>query len=346
MQKKGGFTQHHFSLKRYNHSKRLLLESGAGFTLIEALITISIFGIAAVVLGSALVNIRLNRANRSDAASGFLAQSEIEAVRSLPFGEITNQTNGSFRNVLFQQGTWAVASHAFAPSGNQVIELTGSGTGDISGLAIVPAGSGITDGSIVAYMNVRNESPSNWQAGFLFRAKDRENSYRVWYSSSQIKVQKVVAGTVTDIYSRNQAFLKNTWYKLEIVLATSSINVKLNDIPLTGMPITDLTFTKGAVALFGSNGASLDVDSLSVVQGANTLSWNFDSGETLGNLPIGWERFGVYDLPQGTAVLSITDAEVGFTDIKKITVQVGYTIDSGTRTQTIETLISQGGIAQ
>lgn len=311
----------------------------------EALITTTIVGIAAIALGAALLNIRLNRTTRLEAAAAFLAQAGIEGIRSLPFSAVADQTDGPFRNVLFQNGSWTVGSNGSALSSPNILQLQPTAGTDITNLAIVPVGAGVRDGTITGSFRVPAGSPANWQVGFLFHAEDREHAYALWLSNTHVKVQKRVGATVTDVFSQAQAHAQNVWHKLSVTTTGTNIAVRVNDILVTISPVTDSTYAAGGVAVVAYNGTSAHVDNLSVAQ-TSTESWNFDSGEIAGQTPVGWERFGVADLPSGQALLTIADAVVGNSDIKQVTARVRWTVDGKTQERTAISLVGKGGVGQ
>lgn len=316
-----------------------------GTSLIEALVTTAIVGIAVVILSGALLNIRLNRTTRLEAAAGFLAQSSIESIRALPYSQLTTQTDGAVRNILFQNGTWRVAAAAGAPTSPNVLTLTPNSGSGITSLAVVPIGSGFSNGTVAASLYVPTGSPASWQVGFLFRSQDREHSYVAWLSSTQVKVQKIAGVTTTDLYSLNEPHATNTWHTLSMTLTGSSMDIRVNGVLLNPTPFTDVTYTKGGVALVAYNGMGVSADSLSVTQGT-TETWNFDTLETVGQTPIGWERFGPVDLPSGQALLTVAEVTGGQPDLLRVTAKVQWNVDGKTYQQTAATLVGKGGVGQ
>jgi len=316
-----------------------------GTTLIEALVTTAIVGIAAIVLSGALLNIRLNRTTRLEAAAGFLAQAGIEGVRALPFSKLADQTDGPFRNVLFQNGSWNITATAGAPSGPNVVNLAASSGTGLTSLAIVPVGSGVRDGTVTASLKVPAGSPAGWQVGFLFRAEDRDHAYVAWLSSTQVKVQKIVGASAADLFSQNAPYAVDTWYKLSVTFTGTSMDIRVNDVLLNPTPFVDSTYTGGSVALVAYSGTSVSADDVEVIQ-SGTETWDFDTAETPGQAPVGWERFGIANLPSGQAFLTVADAQVGEMGLKRVTTKVQWTIDGKTFQRTAETLVGKGGVGQ
>lgn len=304
------------------------------------MVAIFLISMLVVVFSTSFNSITLNRTIRAKAQAQFLAQEEIETIRTLPFANLTNRTNAPFIGVNYNLGTSLVKADAAALSSPNVYELlpAASATNNFTSLAILP-GDIYGDFTFETSLKVLSSSPVGWQAGFAFRSNDINNLYRLVFSASQIKLEKMISGATTSLYSNSRTFTANTWYKLKITATGTSLGVYLDDTLLT--TVTDTSLAKGAIALAGLNSAKADFDSLTLTSGT-TSTFNFDS-LTAGKTASGWERFGLYDLSSGTGKLSIENYN-GNADIKKVTVEIDWLFGASTKTINFVTYISNYGL--
>ncbi len=309
-----------------------------GATLIELVVAIFFILSLAVVLTVSFRSAALNRSVQSLGQAQFLAQGEMETIKKAPFSSLTNRTNAHFLGVAYNLGS----SQVVADGNDRVYSLTpaSSSINNISGLAFIP-GSTYQDFTFETKIKVLSDSPSGWQAGFVFRYSDYNNHYRFIFNATSIKLEKLVGGTTTNLYTQNQTFNLNNWYQLKVVTSGTSLSLYLNNNLLS--TISDSDFSQGAIGLAILNSARGYFDDVEVTT-ASTTTWNFDD-DPPGETATGWERFGINDLPGGQDQLTIEDYG-GYTDLKKITVRVSWLQNQKTRTVQLVTLVGQYGFNQ
>lgn len=317
--------------------------AAAGFTLVEALITIGLAAILLSVFTAVLTTtVFLRRAQYSVQASNFIEE-ELDALRALPYSELLIRTNGNFLGVSTTRGPWKVKTDASAspPSGSNVYAMETAQPAIVSetGLAVLP-GNQRKDANFIAKVRVRSSSPAGWGAGIAFRYIDAENHYRFRFTSGGIALDKVRQGVVTTVWSQSVAHSTSTWYTLEADVTGNQIVLKKNGSTLTTYTDSGQSYlTKGNLALLTTGGANVYVDDVSVTEGATTTSWNFDA-DAAGSVPSDWQRYAVVDLPNGAGTLTIANY-LGDASIKQATVNVSW-IDAGiTRSASGTTLITK-----
>ncbi|OGL74019.1 hypothetical protein A3C96_00680 [Candidatus Uhrbacteria bacterium RIFCSPHIGHO2_02_FULL_60_10] len=301
----------------------------AGFTLAEAVVAI---GLAAILLAvySAVLNTAffLRRVQYSFQAMNFI-QEELDKLRSLPYAELLNRTDGALLGLPFTRGTWAVKADAAASSAPNMLVLPAAKTALVgeTGLVVLP-GNYRDNFTANAKIRVGSASPAGWGAGFFFRYRDAENHYRFRIAQGGLALDKVSQGTITTIWSQATGLSTDTWYELEITTSFQSITVKRRiGVTMTTLAtVTDFTFTTGDLAIGAVGNALVAADDISVTDASGTSSWTFDT-DTVDELPITWQRMSYIDLPSGSASLTIANY-LGQTSIKQCTVKVGWT-DSG-----------------
>ncbi len=308
-----------------------------GFTLIETIIVIAILGAVLATLATAALSIRLLGSSSKRAEAWSLIEQELSALRSLSFSELTTRTNTRFLGVLHNRGEWLIKTEIGAPSASNVLALNKLPPiyKNFSGLIAVPslAASNFT---LRAMIKLPASSSPNWGTGFLARARDLENHYRVLFKQNSIKVESEHNGTTTELSSNSVITALDTWYKLEVQGSTSTIKVYLNDLLIR--ELNDQTFEFGQFALFGANDAEPLFDDVTIITNTTTV-WGFDN-DTLGKTPNGWKAASPYDLKTGTDLLTINDY-LDDSSIKHIKAQIDWQENNTTSTVKIETLISQ-----
>ena len=110
----------------------------------------------------------------------------------------------------------------------------------------------------------------------------------------------------------------------------NEISLYLND-GLLGI-ITDSEFSFGYNALTNELGTNY-FDDITFTS-AETRGWNFDENN---NIPVEWQRFGLYDLPNGNGFLTISEP-YSDTTLKQIDVTVNWIEKQESRSATISTL--------
>ena len=115
----------------------------------------------------------------------------------------------------YNAGSWTVATHGSAPSSPNTYLLAspvGNPAG-LTGLATIP-GFEYDDFTIESEILVDSASPVNWESGLFFRYYDAQNFYYAGFDSSELVLNKVVAGVETEVASSVDIYSKNTWYTL------------------------------------------------------------------------------------------------------------------------------------
>lgn len=315
-----------------------------------------------LLIGSFTTVRQANRQSTLRAQAAALADEELNALRRLDVTTLTNQTNGSFKNVLYNAGDWSVVANASAGhSSPNVVEIPGSTiSGTISGRLLFPAGA-YGDGTLEAKWRLATDSPANASFGYFFRATDSANGYRLRLARSSsdldgstggtqnVLFEKVVNGTSTKIDSRLVTISVDTWYTLQVVLAGSNISIYLDGNQFGSGPFTDTTFTSGPAALITWNGAHAYVDDVETVT-TSTQNWNFDAEITL---PASWVRLGLNDIPDATptifddnGLLTLSTFPVGSstTTLKQATIVIRWTDRTITQSYTVTGLLGRSGV--
>jgi len=307
-----------------------------GFTLAEVLVVIGLMAILMSIYGSVLyATFYARRAQSNTQATNFL-QEELDALRTLPFSELTNRTNGRFLALPVPRGTWIATADATAVSAPNVLALRTAQTAVIeeTGLVILP-GNYRTDFTLTAKIRARSASPAGWGVGLVFRYRDAENHYRFRFTSGGLALDKVVRGTKSTVWSQSTTMNTGTWYTLSVVASGTSLTLKKDGVTLT--TVSDTSFGIGDLGVISLNGGLPSVDDVSVTTGP-AGAWNFDA-DPIGKLPTDWQRMSYADLPSGTGTLTITDY-LGETNIKQCTATIGWNDGSTVRSSTRTVLIS------
>lgn len=308
-----------------------------GFTLAEALITIGLAVVLLSVFTSVFASVAfLRRAQYNVHAAGYV-QEEFDTLRSLPYAELLNRTNGRFLGVAMTRGPWQVKTVTAPPSGTNAYAMETAQTAIVeeTGLAILP-GDYREDFTFSAKVQAQTSSPAGWGAGIAFRYRDAENHYRFRINNGGVALDKIVQGTRTTIWSNSTSNSTGSWYTLEVTMTDATIVVRRNGTILTTQ--TDATFQTGDLALLTMNGGLAYFDDVSVTEGAAT-AWNFD-GDAAGTVPDDWQRMSVADMPSGTGTLTIADY-LGDNEIKQVTATVTWNDGDETRSLVGTTLIAE-----
>lgn len=312
-----------------------------GYGLVESIVAIGIIAVFLIVFMSSFYFISFQKYIRNKSLAFNLAHEEIEALRKVSFTELTNRTDARFINVAYNLGNWSISSSPQALSSPNVYDLAKPSTvvSGVTGLAVIP-GDDYDDFTLEANIKALADSDNSWQAGLVFRYQDIDNFYRVRLATNDLIFNKIVNGASTILYSKSQVFSKDVWYKLKIEASGSSFNVYLDDNLLTATPVSDSAFTKGRLGPVGLNSVHAHFDDVKVTTSQTTI-WNFDSGETAGEIATGWQRFGINDLPSGTDKLTIENAEASYDDLKKVTAKVEWKEQDKTKSVNLVTYISE-----
>jgi hypothetical protein len=317
-----------------------------GFTLMETLVVIGLtVVILAIFTAASSTVVFLRKAGYAIQASDFVRE-ELDSLRVLPFTELINRTNGDFLGLSLTRGDWKVKAVAGAPSGNNVLalETAKSALNQETGQAVVPWNYH-RDTDATAHFYVKSSSPSGWGAGLGFQYRDLDNHYRFRITSGGAAIDKVYHGTITTLCSNNVSYATDTWYTLEVTTVGTAITAKVNGSNAfsTGScstgSLTDSTFSTGDVTLQTLNSALVYIDDVSILENSSTTSWDFES-DTVGQEPLVWQRFVYFDLPSGSATLTIADY-LSQSTIKQVTATITWVDQGVTKTVSGSTLIAQ-----
>ncbi|MEA3249212.1 MAG: hypothetical protein U9Q03_02545 [Patescibacteria group bacterium] len=312
--------------KQSSRRRAASAHSDDGFTLLEALVTIGLAAVILSIYSALLMGVYfLSRTEFGVQATSFV-QEGLDALRTLEYEDLLDRTDGNLLGLSFTRGSWTVADD----SGDQILRLPLAVTaiGDETGMAVVP-GNHRTDCTLTADVRARGVSPSGWGTGIAIRYRDAENHYRFRFTAGGIAFDEVKEGVVTTLWSQSATYNKDTWYELEVVASDDQFTLKRNSTTLT--TVTDDTFAIGDLAIIALDDALVDVNDVSVVEGSTT-SWDFES-DALGVMANDWRRLSAYDLPDGTATLSIENY-LGQAEMKKATVTVTWTETALTKSST------------
>ncbi len=304
-----------------------------GLTIVETIIGIGIVSTLVFVYSATLAASALSQRAHLKSTAVFLADQQLSALQAYSASQISDQTNGPLRGVLFSQGVFSTVSDGTAPSQGRALNAATSTISGISAILPFPKNA-YDDFALTAKVKTNSGSPTSWRAGILFRAQDLQNTYELSLGASSLVLKKYVNGLATTLYSDARSIGYNSWQTLTVTTTGSSIGVSLNGANVT--TVTDSSFSVGKAALVAWNGASVNFDDLSI----ESESWNFDSTAP-GTLHDDWLRFGLGDLPNGTGTLTVTTPYSGAT-FKKFTVNISWTDRSGTSTRTLSQSTYQG----
>ncbi len=305
---------------------------------------------------------------RSKAAA--LADEEMNALRRLDFSLLTDQTNGAFKNVFYNAGAWnvgtdnadigAATNQHVGPGVLTAAGASGFGADSVSGRLLLPAG---VYGDVALEAKWKVISPAtDWSIGFVIRARDKDNGYRLRVAEANkdldsgtagvqnILLEKLVSGTATKLSpALNATLTTGTWLTLKLTATGSSFTITLNGTDLA--TVSDSAFTTGAAALLAWAGAQVEVDDVKTVAAgcASSTCWDF---EALTALPASWIRLGINDLPDATAttlddngLLTIAAyPSVSSTNLKQATVTVNWLSKGVTESYTTTSLIGKSGL--
>lgn len=319
-------------------SRRAAAPSQAGFGLVEALVSIGIIAVTLSVFGGVLSAVGAFKRNDFRFQAANFVREEIDALHALPYSELIDQTDGHFLGLAFTRGAWQVRSEATAPSAGNVIELTEAVTPALvqeTGLLIEPTNYH-DDFSFEAKVRTLDTSPVGWGTAIAFRYRDASNHYRFRLTSGGYALDRVQHGTVSNIWNQSVTINPGNWYALAITCDGPTIKLWSNGTLLT--TVADSTFSTGDIAIMSLDGSLLQADDVAVSQGGEVGSWVFDADAT-GAIPLDWQRFVYFDLPNGRGSLTIADYE-GLVGMKQVTVTVTWDHLNAPQTVTGTTIIA------
>ena len=291
-----------------------------GLTLIEMVVGIALVATVVLVFGVSLTAAVYAQRIKLRNMAAALADEQLAAIRAGDTSTLTPATNGPLVNVLFTQGSFGAVADDTAPSVPRALNAATSTASGLTAILPLPANA-YSDFTLATKFKVNGGSPSGWQAGLLFRAKDLNNLYEVYLTSGSLVFKRILHGTTTTLYSDARSISAGSWQTLSVTATGSSLSVSLNGTTVTTQ--TDASFSVGEAALAAWNGASVNFDDVSI----GGLTWNFDT-TTLGAVPDDWLRFGLADLNSGTGTLTIA-APYSDAAMKTYTVNISWMDRSG-----------------
>lgn len=297
-----------------------------GLSLIEVVIGIALVSMVVVVFGVTLTTAVYAQRIKLRNMAATLGEEGLAAVRVGDTSTLTPVTDGPLVNLLLTRGQFAAAVDAAAPSPPNVLHAAASTSSGLTAMLPLPADV-YADFTLTAKLKVNGDSPAGWKAGLLFRARDDDNLYRVYLTSTTLVLKRTVNGATTTLYSDARSIPTGSWQTLGVTAAGPSLDITLNGISVTTQ--TDASFSSGQAALAVWEGASVDFDDVSI--GGTT--WNFED-TAVGQLQDDWLRFGLTDLPSGVGTLTIAAPYAEDPSFKTYTVKMSWTDRSGT-TRTI-----------
>ena len=344
----------------------------SGFTLLDTVLSLFLLGTMILMFGS-LIGVRdVNRSVTQRAQAAALAEEQFNALRRVDISTLSAQTNGSFKNVFYNAGNWTIGSDS-ADSGSHsvsnVLTIPGSTgfSGAPSGRLLFPAGQ-YTDATLEAKWKVLSDSPAGWAIGYVFRAADGRNMYRVRLAATStdlatgiggvqnLVIEKIVDGATPTILDSkiNAPISLDTWTTVKLVIDETQgtkFQVSIGGTQQNIATITDTTFTSGSAALLAWGGAHLEVDDAKTIVGATTTTWNFEGSS---DLPSAWVRLGLNGLPDSTPTVFDDNGlltlapypNANSSNLLKATIVVQWKTNQGSRSYTATGLIGKIGLGQ
>lgn len=302
-----------------------------GLSLVEVIVGLALVGVLVLSYGTALTAAVASRRIKFKNMAAALADIQLSALRTFVPSQVPIQTDGSIYGVIFSKGDWNVATDGAAKSGGQVFHAEAATSSGITSLYPLPLNA-YDDFTYSAEVKVSSSSPSAWQAGLIFRSNDEQNGYHAYLTSTSLVLEKLIDGAVTTLFSDVRVVSEDTWHKLEVTTNGSSITVNLNGVEVTSQ--TDATYSVGKAGLAAWESAEVRFDDV-VMDGS---TWDMDT-ETLGEVPDGWERFGLSSLPSGNMTLTTEDL-YGDSGFKRYTATVTWSDSSSSHTLSQTTDVS------
>ncbi|MDZ7799117.1 MAG: type II secretion system protein [Patescibacteria group bacterium] len=307
-----------------------------GFTLIESLVAIFVMSLLIFIYANTTYYIRLATELKQTIQAYNIAQEEIEALRFLPFSSLTNQTEGNFLNVLYNQGQWQVNQNG----SNNYYETFSQDISDLTSQALLPL-SGLSDFDLETDIYIDSDSPANWSTGFFIRAQDKNNNYKIIFNSDNFYFYKTVSGVETEIFSTSLPTTTDSWNTYKISANSNNFEFFRNSTSIGTANDPDTIFDSGKISLIGINGIKARFDNVKI-NSSLVDNGDFSSGP-LGEVAQNWQWLSLYSLPQAKAQLTISDYSSN-PNIKQVIAEIEWQSPQKTKNISLETLISKYGI--
>jgi len=300
---------------------RSLKHFRAGVTLIELVVAIALIGVLVIVFVSALFGFRLLNETKNRYRAIALSETALDALRALPGTSIDDQTDMPFLGVLVNAGNFEVSAAPNAPSAPNILREFSSSPAslNVSGLLLLTPKVAATTTVEAKLQWVPDSSASGTpRVGMMLRGTDLTHGYFYTVDPNSIQFELRNGATTTALFAAAGSYASSTWYTLKAsVDGAGNFSLYLNGLPIS--TVTDTAFSTGEAALIGES-ALINADDI-ILSGDTSDSWNFD-GEEVGALPSSLRRAGFGDLPKGRGTLTISNAFVGNSTLKKATVRV------------------------
>lgn len=293
----------------------------AGVTLIELVVAIALIGVLVIVFGGALAGFRLLNETKNRYRAAALAETALDALRSLPSASIADQADMPFLGVLVNAGNFEVFAAPSAPSAPNILrEFRSSPSSlNVSGLLLLTPKVAATTTLEAKLQWVPDLSATGTpRVGMILAGVDLAHGYFYTIDPDSIQFELHNGATTTALFATAGSYASGTWYTLKAsVDGAGNFSLYLNGLQIGS--VSDTTFGTGEVALIGES-ATILADDI-ILSGDTNGSWNFD-GDPTGALPGSLRRNGFGDLPKGRGTLTISDAFAGNSTLKKATVRV------------------------
>ncbi len=309
-----------------------------GNSLIEIVVSLFIIIMVLSIFSSSIVVLRANQGNQNKNLAYGFAEAELAALNNYPFDSLTERTDGDFIGLAYNLGQQKITSDPGAQSSPNVQSVAPSSitvNGNISSIVLLPE-SYYADFTFSGYLKILSSSASDWQAGIIFRYQDIGNYYYWSVTGNTIKLIKVLSGVPSVLWSQSQISNLDTWYKLKVVAAGTSLKVYFNDILKVDQ--SDGSIVSGYLGFMGQNSAYYYLDNLHLESSVKNGDWYFDT-EEIDSFPAGFLAIS----PSGLAGLrgKLTIENYGGTDIKKITAKVSWQEKGSAREIQLQTVRSE-----
>lgn len=306
--------------------------------MIEIVVSLFVIIMVLSIFSASLVVLNANQSNQNKNLAYGFAEAELVALSHYPFDSLTERTDGDFVGLAYNLGQQKIINDAAAQSPAQVQSVSPASItvgNNISSVVLLPE-SYYGDFTWSGYLKTLSSSASDWQAGIIFRYQDIANYYYFSISGSTIRLTKVLSGTPSVLWSQGQTFNFDTWYKLKVVAAGTSLKVYLNDV--LKIDQSDSSFASGYLGFLGQNSAYYYLDSLHLESSVKNGDWSFDA-ESADAFPAGFVKIS----PSGLTGLrgKLTIENYAGTDIKKITAKVSWQEKGSAREIQLQTVRSK-----
>lgn len=308
-------------------------KSNLGFSLVEVVVALAIFGLSIGLIELIITAVRADATIVNRIKARGLVLDQIEVLRNMDFDSISTGTSTEFIGDVWNSGDWQVQAVGSTQT------LSSSGTGEH--VVLVP-GDRWADSSISGQVYVNSDSPVGYDVGILLRAQDSDTRYRLRITSSGTFVERELDGSVTILSTLASSLPVNTWETFSFGISGSTLTATVGtqtSVLTDSSPISP----DGHMALWSQDGCCVSFDSISVVSTKQNASWNFDTSQDVVDFfPPDWGRLSLDSLPGGTTLVEIEN--VSGSELKQASVTVQWSDRNQTRTESSTTYITRYGL--